>query len=130
VLDKKAVASSLRARAGERDRSRTQLGYGLDLANFQPNDADGNETDSKSRCRMFHLSVNYFFNGESEKGPWLLLPIAVNRALKGAQARNLAQQKPTLCYQGGFLLLSWVGRKDYAADALAPMPWPTSTASA
>jgi hypothetical protein len=61
VLDKKAVASSLRARAGERDRSRTQLGYGLDLANFQPNDADGNETDSKSRCRMFQLSVNYFF---------------------------------------------------------------------
>jgi hypothetical protein len=41
-----------------------QLGYGLGLANFQPNDSEGNETDSKSRHRVFQLSANYFFGGK------------------------------------------------------------------
>ncbi|GAB3583288.1 porin family protein [Hymenobacter daeguensis] len=41
-----------------------QLGYGLGLVNFVPNDSDGTDTGSKSYHRGFQLSANYFFGGK------------------------------------------------------------------
>jgi hypothetical protein len=41
-----------------------QLGYGLGLVNFVPNDSDGNDTGSKSYHRGFQLSANYFLGGK------------------------------------------------------------------
>jgi len=41
-----------------------QLGYGLGLVNFVPNDSDGNDTGSKSYHRGFQLAANYFFGGK------------------------------------------------------------------
>ena len=41
-----------------------QLGYGLGLANFVPNDPDGVDTGSKSYHRVFQLSANYFLGGK------------------------------------------------------------------
>jgi hypothetical protein len=44
-----------------------QLGYGLGLVNFvpnDPNDPDGNDTGSKGYHRSFQLSTNYFFGSK------------------------------------------------------------------
>ncbi|MBF9221996.1 outer membrane beta-barrel protein [Hymenobacter ruricola] len=41
-----------------------QLGYGLGLVNFAPNDPDGNDTGAKSYNRVVQLSANYFFGGK------------------------------------------------------------------
>ena len=41
-----------------------QLGYGLGLINFVPNDPDGNDTGSKGYHRSFQLAANYFFGGK------------------------------------------------------------------
>jgi hypothetical protein len=38
-----------------------QLGYGLGLVNFVPNDSDGNDTGSKAYHRGFQLAATYFF---------------------------------------------------------------------
>ena len=41
-----------------------QVGYGLGLLNFSPNDSDGNDTGSKGYHRGFQLAATYFFSGK------------------------------------------------------------------
>lgn len=41
-----------------------QLGYGLGLVNFVPNDTDGKDTGSKGYNRSFQLAANYFFGSK------------------------------------------------------------------
>lgn len=45
-------------------RVRAQLGYGLGLVNFVPNDADGQDIGSKGYHRGFQLNATYFFVGK------------------------------------------------------------------
>ncbi|MBD2768554.1 PorT family protein [Hymenobacter sp. BT664] len=40
------------------------LGYGLGLTDFEPNDSNGNATDTQSHHRVFQLSANYFLSGK------------------------------------------------------------------
>ena len=41
-----------------------QLGYGLGLVNFVPNDTNGKDTGSKGYNRSFQLAANYFFGSK------------------------------------------------------------------
>ncbi|MDB5271035.1 MAG: PorT family protein [Hymenobacter sp.] len=41
-----------------------QLGYGLGLVNFVPNDPNGQDTGSKGYNRSFQLAANYFFGSK------------------------------------------------------------------
>ena len=41
-----------------------QLGYGLGLVNFVPNDTNGQDTGSKGYNRSFQLAANYFFGSK------------------------------------------------------------------